>query len=496
MSEKSRRLRSARRRSRGAARPWPKAWLVLVCQACAAAYADEPQVTPPPAASTSTSTNAVSKQPMAEPLAPAPALPSGAELEIPISAPGYTNYWQQGLSPELPFAGGGAMPSSGVIPGLAGTSQLSGVAPAPGIVTTGPSPLRLGRLQMFPHVSYQLSYGNSLQSGPGQRTDTFVHELAPGMQLQWGDHWSLDYTPTLRYYSSSQLKDGVDHSVILTGRTTYQEWVFGLSQAYGSSSQPLIETGAQTDQEIHSTAFSATRQLNDQWSMELGANQMFRFVGGNATSGQFSDVRGWSTLNWLNHQFNSWLGAGVGIGAGYDDVSIGSDDLYQQLQGRVTLTAGRKLSFSLAGGAENRQFMNSPAPNLTQPIFSVSGQYRLFDSTMLFFSGSQQISASYFESSASEVTSISAGLRQRLLKYLSLDLTGGYNTTSYHGTSSGPGAAPASDYQDTWVNVALSTTIRRRGTASVFFTQRDVSSGAAIYSYTTSQFGFQLAYRF
>jgi len=417
------------------------------------------------------------------------------EIELPVPVPSYTNYWMENLIPALPPSGG-AMPLSGANSGLAGTSQLSSIAPEPGAGQLGPSPLRVGPAQLFPHFAYQLSYGNSLQSGPGKQADTFVHQLSPGMQLQFGEHWNLDYTPTLRFYSSSQFRDGVDHSVTLSGQTTYQDWTFGASQAYGSSSQPLIETGAQTDQEIYSTILSAMRRLNDQWSLELGANQTFRFVNGNSTSGELSDLREWSSMNWLNDQFNSWLGAGVGVGVGYDDLSLGSDALFEQLQGRVTLQGGRKLRLSLAGGAENRQFMNSPTPDMMRPIFSVSAQYQLFEPTTLAFTGSRAISPSYFQSSASEITALGGELRQRILQKGYLSVSGGYSSTSYRVTTVGPVGAPASDYQSTWLNIGLSTTIRRRARASVFFAQNYVSSGSAFYRYTTTQFGLELAYRF
>jgi hypothetical protein len=127
---------------------------------------------------------------------------------------------------------------------LAGTSQL---APPPAVPLAALQPLlRWGPLTLQSHLLYQLSYGNGLQASPGQSSSSLINEVDPGILLQWGSHWSLGYTPTLRFYSDRALHNTYDNAVTLTGGTTYEDWSFGLSQSYASSSQPLIETAAQS----------------------------------------------------------------------------------------------------------------------------------------------------------------------------------------------------------------------------------------------------------
>src|SRR5207248_233386 len=112
----------------------------------------------------------------------------------------------------------------------------------------------------------------------------------------------------------SKFKDGTDQSVSLHGATSYQDWTFGVLQAYSFSSQPLVETGSQTDQANYSTALTAGYQLSSKLSLSLGANQDFRFIGKAIATEQLTDVRSWSTLEWLNYQIAPSFAASVGAG--------------------------------------------------------------------------------------------------------------------------------------------------------------------------------------
>jgi hypothetical protein len=394
------------------------------------------------------------------------------------------------LPPPLPPAALETAPASR----LAGTSQLAPASALP--LSPVPPLIHWGPLTLQSHLLYSLSYGNGLQATPGQQSKTVINEIDPGIFFQWGNHWTLDYTPTLRFYSSRAFRDTFDNAVTLTGGTTYEDWSFGLSQTYASSSQPIIETGSQLDQETYSTGLSATRQLGSQTSLELGASQNFRFVDQTVPGEQLTDTRSWSTMNWLNYQFWPRFGAAIGGGFGYDNLAVGSDMTSEQLQGRITWRVVNKLNFVLSGGAEDRQFLAAGVPDLISPIFSLSAQYSLFEVTTLSLSASRTVSPSYFSDQVSESTSISAGLHQRLLGKLSLDLSGGYGTSIYHASSTAPVAADISNYDTTSFGARLSMPVLKRGTVAVFYSVNYNSSGAATYNYTTTQVGLQLSYRY
>jgi hypothetical protein len=385
-------------------------------------------------------------------------------------------------------------PEAPPAPPLAGTRQLyvPAAVPAPAL----PPLLNWGPLTAQAQVLYRLSYGNGLQASPGQQSNTLVNELDPGILFQWGSHWSLDYTPILRYYSSSAFQNTFDNSVTLTGGTTYEDWTFGLSQTYASSSDAIIETGSQLDQQTFSTGLSAMRQLGSKTSLELGVSQNFRFLDQTVPGEQLTDSESWSTMDWLNYQFWPRFGAAIGAGFDYDYLKVGPDMTSEQLQGRITWKVVKKLSFVLSGGGSDRQFLGSGAPDLLSPIFSLSAQYSPFEATTFSIRAYSAVTPSYYQDQVTESTSISAGLHQRLLGKLYLDLNGGYGNTTSHASTLAPAAANIGNYDSTFFGARLSTALLKRGSVAVFYSVNYNSSGAAIYNYTTTMVGLELSYRY
>jgi hypothetical protein len=357
-------------------------------------------------------------------------------------------------------------------------------------------------VHLYPHFLYELSYGNGLQASPGEQANTLINQFSPGVLVQLGPRWSLDYTATLHYYSDPHFQNGVDQAVSLNGSAVYEDWVFGLSIGYSDTSQPLVETAAQTSQDAFSTALTAGYQINSKVSLSFGVNQSLRYVSQTVQSGaanvpeDLSNMNEWSTLNWVNYQVMPKVSVGLGLGFTYDNMTAGPDVASEQYQGRVVWNAGNKLNVSLSGGLNDQQFLGSGASDLLTPIFSLTAQYQLFEPTSLYLSANSGTSPSYFADQVSQNSGISAGIHQRLVGRLFLDISGGYSTTSYHGTTTSPNAAGISNYNSTSFNAALSTTFFKRLTASAFYQATYNSSQSTIYNYNTTQVGLTLGYSF
>jgi len=289
----------------------------------------------------------------------------------------------------------------------------------------GAGAMQWGIAHLHPRLMYRLSYGDGIQSTPGQQQKTVIHELLPGAFLKIGKNWLLDYSPSIRFYMSGPFKDTFDQNVVFSGGTVYQDWAFNLSQGYSYTSQPLVQTGVQTDEEAFSTDVGATWSINEVLSLQLGINQHFRFLNGDQANGQLTDSRSWSNTDWLNYQWAPGLSTAVGLSLGYDDVSTGSDMTNEQLLARVAWLVQRRLSLSLMGGGELRQYLDSNVGNSLNPIVRGGIDYQLFEQTRLSLSCSHSTSPSYFSNETTETTEVSAGLQQRLLGSLTLSLSGG-----------------------------------------------------------------------
>jgi hypothetical protein len=356
-----------------------------------------------------------------------------------------------------------------------------------------PEFLRYGPVNLRPRVDYNFSYGNGIQSAPGNQVDTIIQSLSPGLACDLGRHWVLDYTPTFRFYSSRQFRDSIDHSVSLAGTAKYEDWQFGLTQSFTDTSDPMTETATQTDQQIFGTALSANRMFSEKMSADFGLNQAIASASGLQSS------RNWSTMNWLNYEFWPRLNAGVGAGVGYLSVDTGSDQVYEDLQARVNWRATDKISFKVSGGVDYRQFMAAGQSDQLNPIFDAAIQYQPFKNTQISLHGSNTIGASNYNttSQTTETSSVGLILNQRLLKKFNLNLGLSYTETK-DTAASGLAGLPGSNRTDNYTSysASLSRGFLRRGTWAITYQYNDNRSTEAGFASHGSQIGFQVGYRY
>jgi hypothetical protein len=365
-------------------------------------------------------------------------------------------------------------------------------------------PFHWGLLTLHPHVFYSFIYADGLESSPSNHQSTAINEISPGMLINIGRHWTLDYTPTLTYYSNRRFQDSLDQSVLLTGGTSYGDWDFGLSQSYTSTSDPQVETASQTPTETYSTALNALWKFGDRMSVNFGLQQNFQFTssspglggGANPQLNSFQNLensRDWSTLEWLNYQFAPRFDVGVGAGAGYVGVDVGPDQTYEQLQGRVNWRASDKISIQANVGFEDRQFQTGGEGALFNPIFGAAIQYQPFEQTRISLTASRTVVPSYFQDQVQETTSVSADLNQRLLQKFHFDLNVGYTSDDYTGTT-GLGGNRTDNYY--FINARLSHPFLKRGTLAIFYQHTENSSSQPGFGYASNQVGLEVGYSY
>ena len=376
----------------------------------------------------------------------------------------------------------GARAQNVIAPPAGNSGQTAGLPSLQQLFNWGPVSLR--PLQ----ANYSFTRSTGVQFQPGQAADTIIQTFSMGFPFSIGNHWTLNYTPSLTFYSNERFKNTLDHSVSLNGQTAYQNWSFGLSQSYIRSSAPLIETGAQTDLESFSTGLSAGYLINSKASLDFSLSQNLRLAD------RFNSSRDWAMSDGFNYQFWPKFSAGVSIGAGYTDVNQGSDMTYEQLNGRLSWQATDKLSASVSVGGEVRQFLDTDARPLSNPTFGVTVAYKPVDVTTISLSANRGVSASFFTNQVTESTTLSVGVQQRILKHFQLGLSGGYHTSSF--VSSDPGLATTRDDHGFTYGASFGFGFLKRATFSAFYNYGENSSSENDFAFSSTQVGFSVGYTF
>ena len=362
----------------------------------------------------------------------------------------------------------------------------------------GINPYQWGPVSFRPSVSYSFSYATGVQSSPGTNSATIVQTFSPNFPFVIGRHWTLDYSPSWTFYSSGQLQSSLNHSAALSWATSYEDWSLGFSQGYSRSDSPMIETGAQTDQQGFSTALNALYQFNTKLSLSMGVSQNISLISSSGSSTgsstNLANSYSWSTMEWLNWRFWPRLNAGIGVGAGCTTQAGSPDSVNEQASGRVNWRATDKTSFQLSAGVQDQQYMSGGAGTLLTPIFGATIQYQPLKHTSLALGASRSISPSYFQNQDTISTSFTATLNQQLPQKFNLGLSGGYATTDYTATTSGVSAGRTDDTYSFSAN--LSHSLTKRGTISASYSYGENRSGATGFSYSSEQIGVQVGYQF
>ena len=424
--------------------------------------------------------------------------------QVDIYGNAQTNNFQYPSNNFLPLSTGPTAPGSGQFgaPFLGTTALARSLSAQSPYIPTGPGLARLGPFSVYPHLLYTLSYGNGLEAQPGKNSTTAINTIAPGVLFRMGHHWTMDYTPTLAFYSNPLFRDTTGQSVALYGYTTYRDWTLNLAQSYLDTTQPLVETGTQVEQVLYATALSAIWQMNGKMSLQLSVNQNFRFIEA------FNDLHEWTTTDWLNYQFDRQTGVGLGVTGGFDEVSLGSDMPFEQLLGRVIFRPGAKLNLTLIAGGEERQIIHPSAPSFFSPVLNASLQYQALAGTSFGLLASRIVTPAFYGNEINVITSVTAHVRQHLVGKLHFEITGGYTSEPFDSIEAGPlpqyflGVPPRTTLAvtrldtRTYAQFRLVMTFRTRLTASIFYMLNNNASSQAKFNYSGQQAGLELNYRY
>lgn len=355
------------------------------------------------------------------------------------------------------------------------------------VAATG-TPFQWGPFSLSPNLSYQYSYGNGLQATPGQSSTTATQTVSSGLLLGLGSVWSVDYTPTWKFYSNPAFHDAVNQQAAIQGGTAYDDWTLGFNQGYARTSDPLIETGRQTLDQEYTTGFNASYLGGSQVRIDLALDQDMRFSPGSPGTYQ------WTSPDWLHYQVSPQFDTAIGPEVGYTIEVPGGDMAYVKPQAQVTWRATSQMDLNLQGGVEHEEFLTTGGGSINAPTFGATYDYRPWETTTLTAGGSRGISPSLTADQLSESTQFTLGVQQRLLRYFYLGATAERQKVDY--ISTGQVLSTVRGDNLTSLQFSLTTTLFRRCAVAIQYSRTKNSSTATGFGFSSYQYGFSIGYKY
>lgn len=364
----------------------------------------------------------------------------------------------------------------------------------PNSETTGSAlqfPSLLGRaLAVHPHITYTFTRGDGIPAQLGQRFTTDLSSLAAGFSVQVGTRWKLGYTGTTSYYSHQAFDDTFNHRMSLSGGTTYEDWTLRFLQTYETRSSSLVETGQQTREGEYATTANVTYLIFNDAIAEFSFSPSTRSPDG------FSVIRSWPVDCWMHYRMSPWLTVGAGLRSGYDDIRPGSNMFYDRPQLRLQWHPTDTFVVQLSGGQEHRRIYSRHVGELRRAVFETSLQFRPAPTTTISILRNRGLNVSTFLGQLTEGTERQLQVRQRLLERFELSASTSRFRIRYLGHS--PATEPVTLRRD-WLrsfSLQLTTSFRTHTTLSLRYQESRNLSNTSEFSFTSSQYGFEIGFRY
>ena len=356
-------------------------------------------------------------------------------------------------------------------------------------------------------VTVREVYDDNINISSFQRISDTYTVIEPGIHLGFGDsaggfnYLTFDYVASVYFFAQQTERDTVEHLIHLAAQHDFGHLVLGLSQDVrildGTSLNNLSNTtGVQANTDVggpsrentYTTTINATYDLTGKLFL---SGQASYAISDYATLISSSVA---SANVFINYVYSPKLVIGLGATGGVNS-SDGqtSDETFEQINARANYIVSGKISLSLSGGLEFRQF--GGGGNSVSPVYEITGTYRPFENTVITIAGSRRtVSSASLAGQDYTDTNISLTFSQRLFSRVTVSLGVGYLNSDYLSATTGASTARSDDYF--YIEPSIDVDITRYWSVGCYYLYRQDSSTLALFSFYDNQFGVRTSLTF
>lgn len=371
------------------------------------------------------------------------------------------------------------------------------VAPDLSSAPAGTSSLPLFQAGPFgfrPHARYRIAHGEGLLAGEGERVDTTIHAVSPGILINAGSHWTADYTATWTRYTNDQLRDNTGHRAYLSGVYGGDRTSLSVGGNYSMRYGTLIETASQSREIRYGGRADVQTRLSNRVFLDFGGARSYRKANSIRTVGvplstvHDTSLRGGAT--WAATQRTRFS---TGANWGRSARGEGREMTHITPYVGVGWSPTDRINVSAQAGYERRRF-DGDARKMNSAVYSGAVRYRAFERTSIDLSVDQSVGASYIGNSVTKARNWRLGLHQVLFELVSVSAGVSRRELSYLATVGSLPVVREDDVESYDARAGIA--IFERGSFAVFWSQSRNSSSVGLYSFRSQHYGAEIGYRF
>jgi len=372
-------------------------------------------------------------------------------------------------------------------------------------VETNPNPVNenFRRFRYNVGLTVREVYDDNINLSSTNRVADWYTVIEPAIHLGFGDseggfnYLAFDYILSAYFFADQTERNGIEHLIHLGAQHDFGHVILGISQDVqildGTNLNTLSNTtGVQANTDVNGSSRSNRYTTTINASYDLTGKLFLTYQGGYSRTDYETETLISSqqvTENiFINYVYSPKLVIGLG-GTGGVNSSDGpsSNETFEQLNARATYIVSGKISLSISGGIEFRQFSGG---NSISPVYDIAGSYRPFENTTITIAGSRNTrNSASLAGQDFEDTSVNLTLSQRLFSRATFSLAEGYTHSAYLNANTGAAAARTDDYF--YIEPAFDINITRYWSVGVYYLYRTDLSTLAFFSFHDNQFGIR-----
>lgn len=357
--------------------------------------------------------------------------------------------------------------------------------------------VKWGPFAMIPRVRSSVYYDDNVSNRSENKDDDFVVAISPGLTAvaqdvadEVGKVFSIDYSPAFLFYTQGARGDEITHDAALQGSLLFPRLTLGLSQRFRFMSDPDVDVSARTKREVYRTALTSRYAVGEKSSVEVNLSLDLT----DYQEPELFDRWQVANQNWFSYEYSPKLAAGVGLTVGYLEIDGSPNQTFEQALLRAVYAVAEKLTLSVSGGAEIRQYRGGVSDRVS-PVWSALASYRPRLGTRVSLEAFQQFRSSASQGSQDLLrTGGTVTLRQRIYRRVTMTASGTYYHSDYRATAAGIVATRTDD--SFLARLGLDTDIGQRWQAGIFYDYHNNQSNIDRFEYERHRVGARVAWSY
>jgi hypothetical protein len=370
------------------------------------------------------------------------------------------------------------------------------------------------RFQYGLQITVRGVYDDNINISQTNRVSDYYFTIEPVLTLGLGDitgheenYIRLDYAPSLFLFVDHSENDAVQQLFHLEGQHRFARLTLTLGEEIalldGTDLRTLsditspgghanLDVSGRTRFQTYNTRIGASYDLTGKTFLSSGIDSLVTAY----DSATLFSSQMFSGNLFVNYRYSEKIVIGIGGTGGYDVVdNPNPDQTFEQANVRASYQATGKIALNVSGGVEFRQFENNSRGEYISPVFELSATYQPFDGTSVTLAGSRRtFNSGVLAGQDFAGTTITAGLRQRLVQRFYFAVSAGYQNSDYFSTVSGVMANRRDNYY--FIEPALDFPITRFWTVGGYYLHRQNDSSFQSFKFDDNQVGVRTVLTF